>query len=319
MLFIDMSKGIAIIAIVMLHLCGNLTGESARLISFFNHSWDTRLFFLLSGMVAALGGAVIDDKHVLLHFFKKKTNALLLPFVVWSTIIIPYVFKQSLIYDYWEIFVDEIVPPYGGYWFLLYLWVIQVIFGSMKYISSKIKFVDNDLYKELLVSVVFSILMFPIYEYTIFFIIGYFAFHYGKHVLFNDYLFLLSFVAFVMLFVLFRYDKDISKIIQFLLAITASVAVINLSEKMQTDKVIEGRCGSILCFFGRNSLEIYLIHYLLVWILSDVRISVDNIHSIPLYIVVLGISIIVCYLCCLIGYVLKRVPYLSLILFGNRQ
>ena len=55
-LFIDMAKGIAIIAIVMLHFSFQFDGESARLIGLFNHSWDTRLFFVLSGMVASLGG-----------------------------------------------------------------------------------------------------------------------------------------------------------------------------------------------------------------------------------------------------------------------
>ena len=55
-LFIDMAKGIAVIAIVMLHFSFRFNGESARLISLFNHSWDTRLFFVLSGMVASLGG-----------------------------------------------------------------------------------------------------------------------------------------------------------------------------------------------------------------------------------------------------------------------
>ena len=55
-MFIDMAKGIAIIAIVMLHFSSQFDGESARLIALFNHSWDTRLFFVLSGMVASLGG-----------------------------------------------------------------------------------------------------------------------------------------------------------------------------------------------------------------------------------------------------------------------
>lgn len=62
-LFIDVAKGIAIIAIVMLHFSYQFDGESARLIALFNHSWDTRLFFVLSGMVASLGGGKIRQRE----------------------------------------------------------------------------------------------------------------------------------------------------------------------------------------------------------------------------------------------------------------
>ena len=62
-LFIDMAKGIAIIAIVMLHFSFQFDGESARLIDLFNHSWDTKLFFVLSGMVVSLGGGKIGRRE----------------------------------------------------------------------------------------------------------------------------------------------------------------------------------------------------------------------------------------------------------------
>ena len=55
--YIDMTKGVAMITIVMIHLAQyNLDGETASVIYFFNHSFNTLLFFFLSGMVVALGG-----------------------------------------------------------------------------------------------------------------------------------------------------------------------------------------------------------------------------------------------------------------------
>ena len=58
-LYIDMAKGFAMITIVMLHVTlNNLEGDSCIMINSFNHSFNTRLLFFLSGMVAALGGAV---------------------------------------------------------------------------------------------------------------------------------------------------------------------------------------------------------------------------------------------------------------------
>ena len=61
-LYIDMAKGFAMVTIVMLHIVSsNLKGDSASTINFFNHSFNTRLFFFLSGMVVALGGQISPD------------------------------------------------------------------------------------------------------------------------------------------------------------------------------------------------------------------------------------------------------------------
>ena len=73
-LYIDMAKGIAIIAITMLHFSFNLEGESARLIASFNHSWDTRSFFLFSGLVAALGGVILESKKMYWCILKIKLS-----------------------------------------------------------------------------------------------------------------------------------------------------------------------------------------------------------------------------------------------------
>ena len=79
-LFIDMAKGIAIIAIVMLHFSYQFDGESARLITLFNHSWDTRLFFVLSGMVASLGGGKIGKREKAIPVCKEEISNSSSPF-----------------------------------------------------------------------------------------------------------------------------------------------------------------------------------------------------------------------------------------------
>lgn len=91
-----MAKGFAMITIVMLHLSmSNLEGYSALTINFFNHSFNTRLFFFLSGMVVALGGANFSKLKDAWNFGIKKTKTLLLPFVVWSVLIMPYVYEND--------------------------------------------------------------------------------------------------------------------------------------------------------------------------------------------------------------------------------
>lgn len=311
--YIDMAKGIAMIAIVMLHICGNLQGESARLISFFNHSWDTRFFFFISGVVAALGGA---QRGGTLSFFKRKTVALFLPYVIWTTIILPYVYNHSSIDSYPQILASAFLPPMGGYWFLLYLYVIHLMFGGIKYLSGKFSPIwSNRMYNEIIVSAILSIPLFLIFEYSIFFLLGYFLFGYGQSVLFNKNVQILSFIAYILMFTIFNDYQKLDFISQFSIAITASVAIIGITKKFQMTGIIK----NALCNFGKNSLEIYLIHYYFVWVFRGFRLSVDNIHAIPLYIAVLGVAIFICCLCCLVASVLKKVPYLSFMLFGNRQ
>ena len=71
--YIDMAKGFAMITIVMLHLSmSNLEGDSASTINFFNHSFNTRLFFFLSGMVVALGGGKFLQMGRCLELWGKK-------------------------------------------------------------------------------------------------------------------------------------------------------------------------------------------------------------------------------------------------------
>lgn len=77
--YIDMAKGFAMITIVMLHLSSsNWEGDSASTMIFFNHSFNTHLFFL-SGMVLALGRANFFRWKDAWNF--EKTKTLLLPYV----------------------------------------------------------------------------------------------------------------------------------------------------------------------------------------------------------------------------------------------
>lgn len=63
------------ITIVMLHISmSNLKGESALTINFFNHSFNTRLFFFLSGMVVVLGGRFFQMERCLELWYKKDEN-----------------------------------------------------------------------------------------------------------------------------------------------------------------------------------------------------------------------------------------------------
>ena len=316
-----MAKGFAMITIVMLHLSmSNLEGYSASTINFFNHSFNTRLFFFLSGMVVALGGANFSNLKDAWNFWVKKTKTLLLPFVVWSVLIMPYVYERVDIHDFFQTLIAPFLPPYQDYWFLLYLYIVQMLFLGIKMVSSHLsKFIKDDFVTELLVSALLSVLLFPIYEYVFIFLLGYFFYRYGKQFLFSDKTLFIALCLFVALFTLYRgQGAEITIYSKFVMVLSGILAVVGLIRRLDMAFESHHRSCTLLCYIGHHSLEIYLLHYFIVWILRDVSISVVYIHAIPLYMIIFVISTFICLLCCYVADMMKNIPYVSLLLFGNR-
>ena len=303
------------ITIVMLHISmSNLKGESALTINFFNHSFNTRLFFFLSGMVVALGGANFSRWKDVWSFGIKKTKTLLLPFVVWGVLIKPYIYERSDIHDFFQILIDPFLPPFNGYWFLLYLFVMQMMFLGIKIISSRLStFVRNDFMREVLVAVPSSLLLFPIYEYVLIFLLGYFFFRYGSKFLFSDIVMAVSLSIFIILYTLNRGNREEN----IYLALSAIVFVVGIMRKLDVSGVSRNKVSELLCYIGRHSLEIYLLHYYFAWICRDMHISVVAIHAIPLYVIVFSVALLICVLSSYIADGIKKIPYVSFLLFGG--
>ncbi len=319
--YIDMAKGFAMITIVMLHISmSNLKGESASTINFFNHSFNTRLFFFLSGMVVVLGGANFYRWKDVWNFGIRKTKTLLMPFVIWSVFIIPYVYERSDIHDFFQILIAPFLPPYQDYWFLLYLYVIQILFLGIKIASSRLSaFVRSDFLREVLVAVPFSLLLFPIYEYVLIFILGYFLFCYGRKLLFGDIVMAISFCLFIVLFTLYRESEGRNMLlpIRLIMALSAIAFVVGIMRKLDEFCESHNKFCKLLCFIGRHSLEIYLLHYYFAWICKDMYISVASIHAIPLYVMVFAVALLICVLSSYIADGMKKIPYVSFFLFGG--
>lgn len=308
------------ITIVMLHLSmSNLDGDSASTINFFNHCFNTRLFFFLSGMVVALGANFSRWKDVW-NFGIKKTKTLLLPFIVWSVLIMPYIYERSDIHDFLQILVAPFLPPYQDYWFLLYLYAVQMLYLGIKIVSSHLfKLIKNDFVTDFLAAVPLSVLLFPIYEYVFMFLLGYFLYRYGKQFLYSDNILLIALCLFVMLFTLYRgHEQEILLYSRLAMALSGIFAVVGIIRRLDAAFESNHSACILLRYIGRHSLEIYLLHYFFVWILRDVSISVVYIHAIPLYVAIFVISTLICMLCCKVADMMKKVPYVSFMLFGNR-
>ena len=320
--YLDAAKGLAMVTIVMLHLSSfNLQGNSATTINSFNHSFNTRLFFVLSGMVAVIAGGVNVEcglKSAFL-FVKKKTRTLFIPFLIWGAGILPFLYGDNVITTFPTVLREMFLPPFNGYWFLLYLYIIQLMFLAACFLSYWLSFLVSDKFKrDVCAYVIISVLMFPIYEYALFFIIGYFLQKYGEKLLEDRIFCSISFVLFLVLFCFVGEKEESSDtIIHFSTALTASLFLITILWNLQRKGMLHGSFAQLLSYLGKNSLEIYLVHYYLIWICKDCLLPVSDIHAIPLYVIVFVVSIAVCWLCCKIADILKQVPYMSMLLFGN--
>ena len=317
-LYIDMAKGFAMITIVMLHVTlNNFEGDSCIMINSFNHSFNTRLLFFLSGMVAALGGAVSCNWRDIRKFVTKKVSTLLLPYFIWGVVVMPFIFEGYSILDFSSIFMSSFTPPFNGYWFLLYLFAIQMLFLGIKIVSSWLStFVKDDFMREVLVVVPLSLLLFPIYEYFLIFMLGYFFSNYGSSFLFSDAVQAVSFCLFFALFAICKVSNG--EMLRFIMALSAVVTIVGIMRRLsETNECQNGIC-EFLCNVGRHSLEIYLLHYSFTWIFRDIHVSVASLYAIPLYLMIFVISTFICLLCCYIADGMKKIPYVSFLLFGGR-
>ena len=95
--YLDQARGVAMICIVMLHLTiFNLKGAASEAVGSFCHSFDTRLLFLLSGMTAAISMGNKDmGFRECVAIGLKKLRTLFMPFMVWSVIVMPFIYNRS--------------------------------------------------------------------------------------------------------------------------------------------------------------------------------------------------------------------------------
>lgn len=102
---------------------------------FFKAIWSLQmpLFFIISGYVTRYSRPLTNAKG-LFTFIKKRTLAYLIPWIVWSFVIRGLIFGQNHFFDlrYLLWHMDT------GYWFLVSLWCIVMIYGCADYCSNKL-------------------------------------------------------------------------------------------------------------------------------------------------------------------------------------
>lgn len=240
------------------------------------------LFILISGYVTRYSKEIKTISE-LFKFFLKRTTAYLLPFAVWSFLIRGLILGQKVFFDikYMLWHMDS------GYWFLITIWTISMIFGIANFVSSKIK--NSILGKQILLFAVYVCGMallgiigyfvgmsFFCIKLTLYYMPFYFlGYLYGQY---RDKIFSLSFgkttvdiiVALclaIWIFALIRFNifelsdggKDI--IIRVAVSLSGCIAVCGLLRAVLGEKSIVAYLSAVK-WAGIHSLEIYLVHYL---------------------------------------------------------
>lgn len=131
---VDIIRGFAMLLVVLGHTMSGSTSEFQDSL-LFQVIWTLQmpLFIIISGYVTRYSRPLSDGAG-LWKFVKKRSLAYLLPWVVWTLVVRAAIFGQTQYFDLkfllWH--TDS------GYWFLLTIWTISMVFGVADLLSNKI-------------------------------------------------------------------------------------------------------------------------------------------------------------------------------------
>ena len=146
---VDMIRGFAMLLVVLGHTISGTVSEYSD--SFlFQLVWTLQmpLFFIISGYVTRYSHPICDIND-LWKFVKRRSLSYLFPWTIWTFLIRGLIFGQSNFFNigYLIWHMDT------GYWFLVTIWMISMVFGVTDFICNKLcKSNDN-------ISVLFHLLL----------------------------------------------------------------------------------------------------------------------------------------------------------------
>lgn len=316
---IDILKGIAIIMVVMGHMFVPYTSYLDSSVNQLIYSVHMPLFFFLSGYVFHLK---LYGKFEVIRTICKRTLTLLLPFLSFSAL---YCFAYSL--SYGNMIVNN--EMHNGYWFTLVLWEIILISILFELLLGARKTLRNDAIVNSVVIILFLFVakqeLIPepirtilstdkVAKFYMFFQFGKFVGSYGsvKKLFQNKWVYLLGFVCYFYIFCKYGYNLQFVNIYSFILPFCGIILISNVVEQ----NVHKLNYKGFLQYIGRNSLEIYLIHFFL---LSTIPGNIINCFGIVYFqlVVLLLLSVFCIVISLVIAKFIHNSSLLSLILLGK--
>lgn len=332
---LDVARGVCIILVVVGHILqfDTAMGIEQPLFNFI-YSFHMPVFMLLAGYSASFGRDKVNISSMN-SFIIKKSKQLALPFLVWGVLVMPVLVNSKKVWEIGDVFKNLMVSPDKGPWFLSSLWCIQLVYLLFCLLSNS-KRKSSVIVRELLsffvlfflvlsaifvcrhfnvcVGGVISAYLSPLYLF--FFFLGYFVSRYWKTCLNNRHIEIVSIIAFVGLVPLFDFGQS-GIMLKAVISLCAAFIVLKSSYKLVDEQGnFRVKIRTLLAFLGRNSLVIYLIHFLFVTN-NHLMLQSNAFSTCSLFVILVIIAIIISLLSVCIAKALGLSKFLSVILFGK--
>ena len=289
--YVDALRGIAMLMVVLQHTMVGCT-DGAEQSFLFQIVWSLQmpLFMLISGYVTRYSRRINSGK-ALVGFIWKRTTAYLWPWLVWTVIIRGLVFGNRSFLNPSHILwhMDS------GYWFLFSIWTISMAFGISQFCANVIIRNKSDAARILSTGTIYGLSMvllagigyvfglsFLCIKLTLYYMPFYFLGylfgqsqeHLFEHKHANKCVELVVGVAFILwIVILSRYnlyeisDSGFGIIVRAAASLAGCIAVCGLMNNVRQSNGTANYGGGIL-WCGKHSLEIYLVHYLVLNLLQ---------------------------------------------------
>lgn len=338
--YADVIRGIAILMVVLGHTITGCYAEYANSL-LFNVIWTLQipLFFIISGYVTKFSHEINTAKE-LGAFIKKRTLAYMLPWIIWTFFIRGIILGQSRLLNIKELLYNMDI----GYWFLFSLWVITMIFGISQWMSKKVckSFHKNSEIKSVIFTIIFYIicvlplvglaiifgLSFLCLKLTLYYIPFYLAGYlygkiqnkvycakYGSNIV--EVIVAIASIIYFVLIVKVDFFTLPDNMFGIPLRATASllgcVAIVGIVSKLIQD----GKIWRFFSYIGIHSLEIYLVHCL---ILSSLSIKVTSNTASELILVLVAVNFLIAVsLSILLTWFISGNKWLNFVLFAKSE
>ena len=335
--YIDVAKGMCILLVVMGHILQyNCEGNGARMVFDFIYSFHMPVFMLLSGYVVSLSRDRVVKENAMV-FIKNKFVSLVIPFLVWGLVVMPFIVRRDSFSCFSAIAKELALQPDTGAWFLISLFCIQVYFLLFCLFANTLKCKTQMNAEAISLAVVLGVLLlghktlnvccpnlrggvsfYMPERYVFFFFLGYSFNRYLVRQLYKKWIMLVSALVFVALVRYYTFGNDPYKL-QMLCGIFASIIVLHIARAIDQLKSLE-TCKEKLVLYGKNSLVIYLTHFPIIMLLrNEVRLDTDAIAGIPLFIIVAVVSVPVCAICTFWGRLVSENSLFDKLLYGRNN
>lgn len=328
--YLDAARGLAIFTVVYSHIClFCLPSYDSSAVIDFLRSYFLNAFFFISGFVAYKTTDSLTDS--LVSLFTKKAWQLLLP-----TIIVGTVYALSHHIEILRFYTDA--AKYG-YWFTIVLFEMYAIYFIILGITSIISYRYFQAILLTFIAIVFYWLhknviantqiqnvlcLGSLSYYMPFFCLG---------ILCNMFKPLISkvkevgggiFITLIFAIVVLGYILPVPMLISNIAIVVIMIWAIKSLYHSKKSGPITSKILMGLEALGRNTLEIYFLHYFILFpipvVVGEYFSKLSTGHqslSTPEFVIIGTVVIIICVICIVFARLLKTIPYISLLAFGK--